>query len=251
MAKQESFIKFRGKIGDISFYKDRNLGFQARMKGGVDGDRVRTDPAFERTRENMAEFGRAVRTGKMLRQQLNTVLFSFTDKTVANRLTSLIHRIQKADPDSPRGERTLLQENAGMLRGFEFNRGVQLSTVYQNELVPTYDAINEVAILEVPAFNPQIALASFPGATHVQFVLAAAELDLESDFPAKAEVVRSDYIPLIGQFSGETLEAPLSVSSDNSVYILVGIAVFQEANGQYYPLNNGEYNALTIAKVES
>ena len=33
--------------------------FMVRQKGGVSGDKIATDPAFERTRENMAEFGSA------------------------------------------------------------------------------------------------------------------------------------------------------------------------------------------------
>ena len=200
----------------------------------------------------MSEFGRAVKTGKMLRQQLNSVLFSFPDKSMANRLSSLIHKIQKADPENPRGERTLLDETAVMLRGFEFNKGVQLDAVYNNELVPIFDAMAEQASLEIPAFNPVTEITPLPGATHVQFVLAVVELDLESDFPAKAGVARSEYISLEEEFAGEELVAALNlVNSDASVLLLAGIEVFQEVNGQYYPLKNGQYNALTIASVDS
>ena len=46
MAKQESLIKLRGKLGDLSFYKGRDGGYQARMKGGVDANRIKSDPNF-------------------------------------------------------------------------------------------------------------------------------------------------------------------------------------------------------------
>jgi hypothetical protein len=58
MARQKGIIKLEGTIGDVSFYKSKD-GYLAREKGGVDGDRIKNDPAFQRTRENGSEFGRA------------------------------------------------------------------------------------------------------------------------------------------------------------------------------------------------
>ena len=43
----------------------------ARLKGGIDKKRIATDPAFQRTRENGAEFGRAGKGGKLLRSSLD------------------------------------------------------------------------------------------------------------------------------------------------------------------------------------
>ena len=54
MAKQTGIIKLKGTIGDISFYKTTD-GHLAREKGGVDGNRIANDPAFQRTRENGSE----------------------------------------------------------------------------------------------------------------------------------------------------------------------------------------------------
>ncbi len=250
MAKQESIIKFRGRMGDLSFYKDRNGGYMARAKGGVDGQRIASDPNFQRTRENMAEFGRANQTAKRLRHQLNNLLFYFADKTLANRLTSLVHRIQKADAVSPRGERAFLPENASMLRGFEFNRGMQIRSVFAQELAVAFDRGADEGSLVIPPFNPQNSVTLLQGATHLQFVFAAAALDLDAEFPAPPEVVQSPYIPLVGQFPGETLTVSLTADAALPVYLIVGVGVYQEVNGQYYPLNNGQYNAMTIAEVD-
>jgi len=63
MAKQAGIIKLKGTIGDIAFYKSRD-GHMARLKGGIDKKRIATDTAFQRTRENGAEFGRAGKSGK-------------------------------------------------------------------------------------------------------------------------------------------------------------------------------------------
>ena len=35
MAKQVSLIKLEGNVGDLSFFKSKTTGFQARMKTGV------------------------------------------------------------------------------------------------------------------------------------------------------------------------------------------------------------------------
>ena len=49
MARQKGIIKLEGTIGDVSFYKSKD-GYLAREKGGVDADRIKNDPAFQRTR---------------------------------------------------------------------------------------------------------------------------------------------------------------------------------------------------------
>ena len=66
MAKQTGIIKLKGTIGGISFYKTSD-GDLAREKGGVDKSRIANDPAFQRTRENGAEFGAAGKGGKLVR----------------------------------------------------------------------------------------------------------------------------------------------------------------------------------------
>ena len=48
MARQSGIVKLEGTIGNISFYKSQD-GFLAREKGGVDGARIASDPAFQRT----------------------------------------------------------------------------------------------------------------------------------------------------------------------------------------------------------
>ena len=46
MARQSSFLKLEGTIGDITFYKGRT-GFKARQKGGVSKDRILKIPSSE------------------------------------------------------------------------------------------------------------------------------------------------------------------------------------------------------------
>jgi len=91
MAKQKGIIKLKGTIGDITFYKSKD-GYIAREKGGIDARRIATDPAFQRTRENGAEFGRAGKAGKTLRTALRPLLIYSSDSKMVSRLTQQIFR---------------------------------------------------------------------------------------------------------------------------------------------------------------
>lgn len=249
MAKQESLIKFRGKVGDLSFSKHRSRGYEVRMKGGVDKARIQTDPNFQRTRENMAEFGAAAKTAKRLRLQLNNLLRTFADNTMRNRLTSLIHRIQKSDTINGRGERIFLEENSMLLKGFELNQSSSLKMLLGINLETYYDRLDQQAMLTILEFNPQNDVMLLPGATHMQFTLAVAELST-NEIPPRPVVVKSAYIPLIGVHVAESLQAPLVVDETKVVYMVVGIAMYQEVNGDFYPLKNNPFNAMTIVEVD-
>lgn len=72
MARQKGIIKLKGTIGDITFYKTQD-GHLAREKGGIDASRIKSDPAFQRTRENGSEFGRA---GKIVASLIASHSFS-------------------------------------------------------------------------------------------------------------------------------------------------------------------------------
>ena len=84
MAKQTGIIKLKGTIGGISFYKTSD-GHLAREKGGPDANRIANDPAFQRTRENGSEFGRAGKGGKLLRIALRNMMQNASDKRVTSR----------------------------------------------------------------------------------------------------------------------------------------------------------------------
>jgi hypothetical protein len=83
MARQKSPFKFEGEIGDIVFFQTKDGGYMAREKGGISGDRIKKDPAFERTRENGAEFGRAGVAGKVLRNAFRWLLKGKSDQLIA------------------------------------------------------------------------------------------------------------------------------------------------------------------------
>ncbi|HAZ02867.1 MAG: hypothetical protein A2W90_17140 [Bacteroidetes bacterium GWF2_42_66] len=103
MAKQKGVIKLEGSIGDISFYKGRDGNFMARTKGGISGDRIKNDPAFERTRENGQEFGKAGKAGKLVRAAFREVIKTNRDSRMSNRLTQEMMKVIQTDTTNLRG----------------------------------------------------------------------------------------------------------------------------------------------------
>ncbi len=101
MARQKSVIKLEGRIGDLSFCKSGG-DYLARSKGGVNGDRIKNDPAFALTRENGEEFGRAGKASKLLRNALKVPVFKSADNRVASRLTTNLLKVIKADTTNKR-----------------------------------------------------------------------------------------------------------------------------------------------------
>lgn len=250
MAKQESLVKLRGKVGDLSFTKHRTRGYEVRMRGGVDKARIMSDPNFERTRENMSEFGMAAKTAKLIRVQLNNLMQGMADKTFRNRLTSVVNRIIKMDSENVRGQRVFLPENSHRLKGLEFNANSSLEFMFSGTLATAFDrATGEVALI-IPDFEPRREVTLVPEATHVRFTLAAVEQTLDPELVPRPQVTESNYIPLIGQHPSETIQVNLPAESDKVIYIVVGIATFLESNGVYYPLKNNPYNAMTIVDVD-
>ena len=111
MARQKGIIKLKGTIGDITFYKTQD-GHLAREKGGIDASRIASDPAFQRTRENGSEFGRAGKAGKLLRTAFRPLLLNSADGRMVSRLTQAMVKVIQADTVSERGLRNVIDGEA-------------------------------------------------------------------------------------------------------------------------------------------
>lgn len=248
MARQKGLIKLDGTIGGITFYKSKD-GYLAREKGGVSGDRIANDPNFQRTRENGEEFGRAGKAGRLLRTALRNVLKSSADGRMVGRLTAEMVKVIQADVTNTRGQRNVIDGEAELLIGFDFNiKGKLRNTLYAPY---TQNLSRAAGLLEVtiPAFVPANMIAAPNGATHFKIESAGAEVDFENEVFV-TETSETSIIALDG-----TATAPINLSnavSPNSVhplFLVLGIEFFQEVNGEMYSLKNGMFNSLTLIGV--
>ena len=66
MAKIDGIVEIQGTVKGVTFYRSKD-GMLARAKGGISKKRMKTDPAFQRTRENGVEFGHNAKMSKLMR----------------------------------------------------------------------------------------------------------------------------------------------------------------------------------------
>jgi len=248
MAKQSGIIKLEGTIGDITFYKSKD-GLLAKQKGGIEGSRIKSDAAFQRTRENGAEFGRAGSAGKVLRLAFRNFLQNASDSRMVSRLTKDMLAVVKADATSVRGQRNVLDGELEMLSGFDFNIDGKLSSTIFAPYMSEIDRATGELNINIPSFSPLKDIAAPDGATHLRFVSGGASIDFETGtfelFATQSANIQIVEAPV----NAVNLLNQLAANSTHPLFLVLGIEFFQEVNGVSYSLKNGKNNALAIVKV--
>lgn len=249
MARQKGIIKLDGTIGDITFYKSKD-GFLAREKGGIPADRIANDPVFQRTRENGAEFGRAGKAGKILRNAIRGMLRNASDSRMVSRLTTEMVKVIQEDATNPRGLRNVIDGEAELLEGFDFNINGKLGTTLYAPYTTVIDRVAGTLTANLLAFVPQNMIAAPGGTTHFKIVSAGAEIDFENE----TFVVDTKATAVLPWDTNATavinLANAVTAASTHPLFLALGIEFYQEVNGQMYPLKNGAFNALALAKVD-
>lgn len=248
MAKQKGIIKLDGTIGGITFYKSQD-GYLAREKGGVSGDRIANDPNFQRTRENGEEFGRAGKAGKLLRNSIRAMLQNASDSRMVSRLTQKMVEVIQEDATNPRGQRNVIDGEAELLEGFEFNISGKLGTTLYAPYTSTIDRVAGTLAVSIPAFVPLNMIAAPGGSTHFRIVSAGTEIDFENE----TFIVATSETAVLPWDTTATavinLSNAVTANSTHPLFLALGIEFYQEVNGQMYPLKNGAFNPLSLVKV--
>ena len=250
MARQKGIIKLKGTIGDITFYKTQD-GHLAREKGGIDASRIKSDPAFQRTRENGSEFGRAGKAGKVLRTALRALLLNSADGRMVSRLTQQMVKVIQADLVSERGLRNVIDGEAELLTGFEFNIRGKLGTSLFAPYVGAIDRVSGDITVDVAPFIPANMIAAPSGTTHFKIISAGAEIDFEAETfvetHSETAILPWDTTPTVAISQTN----PVTAAGTKPLFLALGVEFYQEVNGQMYPLKNGAFNPLSIVKVDS
>ena len=248
MPRQKGIFKVLGTMGDVTFTKTQD-GYMVKEKSEVSGTRIATDPAFARTRENASEFGRAGKAGKLLRTAIRILLQNGKDNRVTSRLTKEMMRVIKADATSTRGLRNVVDGEAELLQGFEFNSNATLgSTLYS----PSTAVINRVTghlDVSILPFVPVTDIVAPDGTTHFKIVSAGSEIDFENKTFITAESSSAVLPWNATPVAAINLSNAVTANSTHPLFLLLGIQFFQQVNGVNYPLKNGAFNALSLVKV--
>ncbi|MGG7035690.1 MAG: hypothetical protein ACI7YS_10945 [Flavobacterium sp.] len=250
MARQKGIIKLKGTIGDITFYKTQD-GHLAREKGGIDADRIKNDPAFQRTRENGSEFGRAGKAGKVLRTALRTMLMNASDNRMVSRLTTQMIKVIQADTTSERGQRNVIDGEAALLNGFEFNISGKLGGSLFTPFTSAIDRVTGEISVDLAPFVPVNVVAAPGGTTHFKIISAGAEIDFENESfnVANSETAIMPWSAVETAAISQT--NAVTANSTKPLFLVLGIEFYQEVNGQMYSLKNGAYNPLAIVAVDT
>lgn len=212
--------------------------------------RVATEAGYERTRENMAEFERAARSGKLLTDAFRAIADSASDARQTQRLSRAMNKVLKSDQLNERGQRKVSDGNLQLLRGFDFNVGAKLTTVFFAPYTAAVDRATGTLKVDIPAFIPRKMLKAPPNTTHFSVVCGAAELNFDTTTQkgANSATAELEY----GKVPTEaiSLSNVLTPNSTEPLFLALGVTFYQYVNGQYYPLNNGTYNAVAIIQVD-
>jgi hypothetical protein len=266
MARQKGVIKYVGTLGDIRHFKIKGQeGYFAGMIGGPTGDQVLTAPEFERTRENMNEFGACAKAGKAVRTGLTQLMKQMSDSQVTGRLTSIMKKINLEDQTEARGYRKIeISSQQRYLRGFEFDKNISFNGIFNAPYSVTSTAGRDSGSFIVPSFNPSNLISAPSGATHFRLITAVSVV---SDFEYNA--ITNSYDPMHPElnelndtkYSGflslseivpattltATLPGGAAGTTDTSVLQSIGIEFHQKVGGNYYLFASGD--CLKIEEV--
>lgn len=249
MARQKGVIKFKGSLGDVTYYKSKD-GYLLRERGGVDAQRIANDPNFQRTRENAAEFGRASKSGQLLRNAFRSYYKSYADSRMVTRLASLLLKVIKTDNINPRGERNVVDGNLSLLTGFEFNIRGKLSTTFYAPYTALINRETGKMSLNISPFVPETYISAPGGTTHFSIVSVAAEVDFNNE-KFEVDSTKTTILPWNNvETAAIEHENTVTAESENPLFFALGIEFYQEVNEEMYPLRNGSFNSLALIKID-
>lgn len=160
-------------------------------------------------------------------------------------------KVIKADAVNERGQRNVIDGEALLLTGFDFNIGSKLNSTLFAPFTATINRVTGLLSINVPSYVPANMIAAPAGATHFKLVSAGTSVDFENKvFEALQQT--SGYVALDGTTTPVlTLDHQLAVNSTHPLFLVLGIEFYQEVNGTFYSLKNGAFNALSIVQVDA
>jgi hypothetical protein len=218
-------------------------------KRGVSGEKVKTDPAFERTRENMAEFTRGGKAAGLLRGAFREILINIPDKGMSKRLVKRFMKVIATDPVNGRGDRTVNHGELLMLKGFDFNDYTPLKETLFVRPVFIFDRATGQVTAHMPDFIPRKMINAGYMTTHFSVTVAAVAVDFEKEHYDHAIMTTDELAWDIEKLPAFDISLALPANSPNPVIVALGIEFFQKVNTRKYILKSGEFNTSAVVNV--
>jgi len=251
MGRQSSILKIEATIGGISFYKNKDDGYLVREKTGVDGERMKIDPAFETVHKNYNEFGRASKAAGLTLKAFRCAPTNSFDSKAISRLLQRMSRVLKTDVTHEHGQRMVTTGDLTLLEGYNFNRHAMLEATLRTDFKISVERENGRSIVNIPSFIPNDSPSAPAGATHYNIVVVAAEIDFKKntfvcDMQKTGELMLDE-----NETSDIRLETWLPMKSRLPFFLALGINFTQVVNGKAYALQDGVFNSLSLVRVST
>lgn len=211
--------------------------------------KVLTDPVFELTRQNNAEFTRACKANRILRQAFALGLPNKADRYVSGRLTRTMFNILQSDQVNDRGKRRVPQGVISILEGFNFNRDTSLQNVLRAPYSITFNKAAMLATISFPTFIPKAMVETASGANAFMLTGMVTSLHFEKETFA-VDPVQTDILGISLQ-PHKNLQLKLPVidqQPDHTVIVALGIEFIHDIRGTIQQVEK-KYNALAVVKV--
>jgi hypothetical protein len=265
MARQKGIIKIKGSLGGITFYQKNGQDF-SRVTNGPSKERIATDPAFKRTRENNQEFAGASAAGKAMRLGLQGYVAEMADSTLTSTLLKLFRTMIDRATTGVRGERSIMiVPNKDLLVDFNFNKSLHFDSIFMAPFSAAVDATRTQVSFSIPDFNTANCLHAPQGATHIRLIGTASVLSsftfnvstkkYEATDPAgniQHSYGLSGLLP-IGSMAGGTttittiVMPPSPISVDSGLVACIAIEFYQMVAGNPYLLSSN--NCMKVVDV--
>jgi len=248
MARQTGLVKFNGTLGGLTFYKSQD-GYLVKEKGGVSGERIKTDPRFARTRENGDEFKIAAQSGKLLRDSVRLLMMNASDPRVTSRLTQTMSAIAKLDATGVRGKRNpanglTVAGGKTLMKAFNFNVNALLGAILYKPFVIT----PATGVITIANLTPSTDIVAPTGATHFSITGACQMINFATGvYDTKST---NTVNAAIGTTVVPVVLTPTALPAGTGVkFYYLKLEFFQMINGVQYSLKNGAYNSLAVIEV--
>ena len=239
MAKLIGPFQFTGKLQDYSAYTRKDVeGIILRKSGGADAQKIATDPAFARTRENNHEFGGASTSAKLFRLAMSAVV-PLADSSLTGRTTALCNSIIRLADTGTRGTRPLtFSAFRNLIESFNPNLKKPFTAIVKQEVIGTIvrehltgtvilpDLIPKVNFLppaSMPRFRFLITLGAITDMIHDHGVYSRVNSDIGLFEAAKVE---TPWFPTTKKFTGFSVDIVannLNINETCTLMLSIGI----------------------------
>lgn len=254
MAQQDGFGMLKGKVGGFNFYSRNGKHFVGAATG-VDRKRYKSDPAFELSRQNNDEFGKAQLYAKAIRMALRTQVWKVQSPSNIAKFGGRLYKNIRTDETNERGKRDLnistLESN---LLGFEFGRDKTFGSVFTEAV--TVEARNDGAHrFTIDAHDSTTHVIAPIQATHYRFATFVVYHDPRPNNPYffNSNRVNSTVRALdAGTVNANVIvnNAPTSVGTPFQTY-WIGIQFIEEVNGDYLDLKSEKNDVIAFLSVST